>query len=152
MTAIAKGVIKELQDAEPARKVKVNIAEGMVTQGDPGMLRILLENLLGNAWKFTAKRSEAEIEFGLAEIAGERVYSIRDNGAGFNMEYANKLFKPFQRLHKVNEFQGTGVGLAMIMRVVEKHGGRTWAEGRANEGSTFYFTVGGPDADYGVKK
>jgi light-regulated signal transduction histidine kinase (bacteriophytochrome) len=118
----------------------------VVVSGDGNLLWIAMENLLGNAWKFTARREEARIEFGVTEQAGEPVYFVRDNGAGFDMEYVNKLFGAFQRLHSTAEFPGTGVGLAIVQRVIQRHGGRVWAEGAVEEGATFFFTLGDPVA------
>ncbi len=110
-------------------------------EGDAWLLRIALENLLGNAWKFTAKSSAARIEFGLAQQERAYAYYVRDNGAGFEMAYADKLFGAFQRLHSVEEFPGTGIGLATVKRIVHRHGGEVWAEGRVGKGAAFYFTL-----------
>jgi light-regulated signal transduction histidine kinase (bacteriophytochrome) len=113
----------------------------MVGNGDGRLLRILFQNLLDNAWKFTSKRLKARIEFGRCQEPGHAVYFIRDDGAGFDMAYASKLFGVFQRLHRVNEFEGTGIGLATAQRIVRRHGGRIWAEGEVDRGATFYFTL-----------
>jgi light-regulated signal transduction histidine kinase (bacteriophytochrome) len=104
-------------------------------------MRVMLENLLRNAWKFSAKKPEARIEFGAFEREGEKVLFVRDNGAGFDMQYAHKLFGAFQRLHRAEEFEGTGIGLAIVQRIVNHHGGHIWAEGAPGEGATFYFTI-----------
>jgi len=109
--------------------------------GDGGLLRILLEKLFGNAWKFTGKQPHARIEFGSTLLDGGRVFMIRDDGVGFNMSYADRLFVPFQRLHSVDEFDGTGIGLATVQRIVRRHGGKIWAEGEVGVGATFYFTL-----------
>jgi light-regulated signal transduction histidine kinase (bacteriophytochrome) len=112
-----------------------------VTNGDPQLLRALLENLLGNAWKFTSKVHNPRIEFGRERGDGVWAYFVGDNGAGFDMEYAEKLFAPFQRLHSAKEFAGTGIGLATVQRIVRRHGGRIWAQGAVNEGARFHFTL-----------
>ncbi|HOF87807.1 MAG TPA: PAS domain S-box protein [Armatimonadota bacterium] len=142
LSALAAEVIAELRQAEPARAVTVTIAPHMMTTGDARLLRIVLENLLGNAWKFTGGRADARIEVGTLEQEGQTVYYIRDTGAGFDMTYADKLFTPFQRLHGEEEFPGTGIGLAIVRRIITRHGGRVWAEGVEGHGATFYFTVG----------
>ncbi len=121
--------------------MKFKITPGLEARGDRNLLKLVLENLLGNAFKFTGNISQPIIEFGIKIETGE-VYFIRDNGAGFNMEYAHKLFKPFQRLHSQNEFPGTGIGLASVQRIINRHGGRVWAEGQKDKGATFYFTLG----------
>lgn len=137
----AKAVLAELQKKDVKRTVVIDIEEELITQGDRRLLRILLSNLLGNAWKFTSKREQSQITFGAGHKDGEIRYFVRDNGAGFDMAYAKKLFGAFQRLHRAGEFEGTGIGLATVQRIVNRHGGRVWAEGAVNEGSTFYFTL-----------
>ena len=141
LSALARSVVEQLRKAQPERRVEVHIADGLKSQGDPQLLRIALENLLGNAWKFTGKTAEALIEFGATQEGGETVYAVRDNGAGFDMTYVDKLFKAFQRLHDAREFEGTGIGLATVQRVIRRHGGRVWAEGEPGRGATFYFTL-----------
>ncbi len=145
MTALARAVVTGLTKAQPERSpersVEFVIAEGVVARGDSRLLRAVLENLLGNAWKFTGKKPRARIEFGVAEQEGRPVYFVRDDGAGFDMTYAEKLFGVFQRLHAMTEFPGTGVGLATVQRIVHRHGGRIWAEGAVEHGATFYFTL-----------
>jgi light-regulated signal transduction histidine kinase (bacteriophytochrome) len=137
----AKAVLAALQKTDRNRTVSIDIEEGLITHGDKRLLRILLSNLLGNAWKFTSKREHSQITFGKGHKDGEPRYFVRDNGAGFDMAYVNKLFGAFQRLHRASEFEGTGIGLATVQRIVHRHGGRVWADGAVNEGSTFYFTL-----------
>jgi PAS domain S-box-containing protein len=141
LSEMAHGVVADLQKREAGRRVAVNIEEGLSTHGDRRLLRVMLSNLLGNAWKFTSKQGQSEISFGHARQNGEIVYFVRDNGAGFDMAYANKLFGAFQRLHSGGEFEGTGIGLATVQRIVNRHGGRVWAEGKVDEGATFFFTL-----------
>jgi PAS domain S-box-containing protein len=140
LTWTAQSVIEDLRRQDPARKVDVLIAPGLKAWGDPGLLRALLQNLLGNAWKFTSKHSASRIGFGADRRHGKTVYYVRDNGAGFDQAYAGKLFGAFQRLHGA-EFAGTGVGLATVQRIVHRHGGQVWAEGQVEKGATFYFTL-----------
>jgi PAS domain S-box-containing protein len=141
LSEIAQAVMTELQRTDTQRSLEIRITEGLVTHGDKRLLQVLLNNLLGNAWKFTARRQAAEIIFGQEQQNGEAVYFVRDNGAGFDMAYVNKLFGAFQRLHSGREFEGTGIGLATVQRIVRRHGGRVWAEGEVNQGATFYFTL-----------
>jgi light-regulated signal transduction histidine kinase (bacteriophytochrome) len=136
-----RNVSQELAAAEPDRKVELAIAAGVRAEGDARLFRVLLENLLRNAWKFTAKHPTAKIEFGIQTNNGKPVYFVRDDGAGFDMAYASKLFGAFQRLHAMTEFAGTGVGLATVQRIVHRHGGRIWAEAKVDQGATFYFTL-----------
>ena len=141
LSEMAQEILNELQEQNPTREVKSIVADGLVVRGDLRLLRVALSNLLGNAWKFTSKQPEACIEFGVTERDGKPVYFVRDNGAGFDMAYAGKLFGAFQRLHRMNEFEGTGIGLATVQRVLLRHGGSIWAEAAVNEGATFYFTL-----------
>lgn len=143
LSEIAKAVIQELRRTHPHRTVACTIAEDLHTKGDPHLIRVVLENLLGNAWKFTSERTDAHIEFGrlIDERKAEISYYVRDNGAGFDMTYVHKLFGAFQRLHAFSEFPGVGIGLATVQRVIQQHGGRVWAEGAVGEGATFYFTL-----------
>ena len=141
LTAIAKAITAELQKTQPERQVEFVIGENIVARGDSHLLRIVLDNLFRNAWKFTSKHPDARIEFGTIQQDGRLVYYVRDNGAGFDMNYANKLFTPFQRLHKSTEFEGTGIGLATVQRIIHRHGGSIWAEGEVEKGATFYFTL-----------
>lgn len=140
LSALAESVVRDLQRAEPARRVEVAIQPDLRAEGDAKLLRIALVNLLSNAWKFTGPRSVARIELGL-QNGGERAFFVRDNGAGFDMAYAGKLFGTFQRLHDASEFTGTGIGLATVQRIVNRHGGRVWAEAAVDQGATFYFTL-----------
>lgn len=138
LSDLAASVIADLQRNAPERAVTVVIAPYLTAMADARLLRILLENLLSNAWKFTRKRPDARIEVGAQDEEGQTVFFVRDNGAGFDMTYAAKLFGPFQRLHAMTDFEGTGVGLATVQRIVRRHGGRIWAEAAVNEGATFY--------------
>jgi signal transduction histidine kinase len=141
LTALARGIAGRLRETGPERLVEFVIQEGLTAVGDPRLLEIALSNLLDNAWKFTGKLSRGVIEFGRVPQAGEPVFFVRDNGTGFDMAYAPKLFGAFQRLHKASEFPGTGIGLATVQRIVHRHGGRIWAEAAVNQGATFYFTL-----------
>ncbi len=142
LSALALSAVDSLRRMEPDRAVDVSVAEGLSAKGDPSLLKVVLDNLLGNAWKFTGSHPSAHIEFGFAEIKGERAYFVRDDGAGFDMNYADKLFITFQRLHSEKEFKGTGIGLTLVQRIIRRHGGRIWAEGAVERGATFYFTLG----------
>jgi PAS domain S-box-containing protein len=170
LSALARGVAADLQAANPGRTVDLVFADGIIAPGDPSLLRVVLENLLGNAWKYSTKRPQARIEFGAMSIAEygriadsrmqdhsatpgsfnpqseirnpQVVYFVRDNGAGFDPAFSDKLFAPFQRLHSEAEFEGTGIGLAIVARIVRRHGGDIWAEGAVEQGATFYFTLG----------
>jgi light-regulated signal transduction histidine kinase (bacteriophytochrome) len=145
--ALAAEVIAELQRSEPERPVDWHIESALVAQGDAGLLRVVLVNLLGNAWKFTGKTANAKIEFGANSVPdagnaeGMTEFFVRDNGAGYDMAYADKLFGAFQRLHLSSDFAGTGIGLATVQRIIHRHGGRVWAEGAVGKGATFYFTL-----------
>jgi len=170
LSAMARSIIDDLAASEPARRVEVEVQGDLAAEGDATLLQNVLENLLGNAWKFTARGESARIEFGAIEAcpaagppqggaandlersepssppspgrgAGGRCFFVRDNGAGFDMKYAGKLFGAFQRLHGPQEFEGNGIGLAMVRRIVALHGGRVWAEGAPELGATFYFTL-----------
>jgi len=143
LTALAREIAAELQQHDPGRQVAFSIPERLEVQADPRLLRIALQNLLENAWKFTGPRPQACIEIGVSEQSGERIYHVRDNGVGFDMAYAAKLFAPFQRLHAMHEFPGTGIGLATVQRIITRHGGRIWPEAVVDQGATFYFTLGG---------
>jgi len=145
LTALAREVITDLRAADPDRHVEVSIADGLTASADPHLARLVLQNLLGNAWKFTARRPDARIELTTVEYGGGQHFAVRDNGAGFDMCFAGKLFDAFQRLHSAAEFDGTGIGLAIAQRVVTRHRGRIWAHGEPGAGAQFYFTLA-PDA------
>ncbi len=141
LSGIAQEIVLDIQRATPDREVEFAIAPGLEAQGDSRLLRVVLDNLLRNGWKYSARRPKPRVEFTAVDQNGDRVFVIRDNGAGFDMRYADKLFGVFQRLHSASEFEGTGVGLATVRRIVNRHGGRIWAEGVVDEGATFYFTL-----------
>ncbi|MDP1784960.1 MAG: PAS domain S-box protein [Sulfuricurvum sp.] len=145
---IARQIISELTQQEPERNIEVVIGNDMSAYADANLMRIALDNLLGNAWKYTSQHSDTKIEFGSMTQNGEKVFYIRDNGAGFDMAYVEKLFKPFQRLHTVQEFAGNGIGLAMVYRIIKRHLGRVWAEGEIDKGATFFFTMGLSESTY----
>ncbi|MBN9417340.1 MAG: hypothetical protein J0I12_17975 [Candidatus Eremiobacteraeota bacterium] len=144
LSEMATKILGQLQEDSPARRVETRISEGLIDLGDPQLVKALLENLLGNAWKFTGKQALARIEVG--KLEDSTTYFVRDNGAGFKMEYAAQLYAPFRRLHNVEEFEGTGIGLATVQRIVRRHEGRVWAESAPDQGATFYFTLG-PDGE-----
>lgn len=141
LSDMALEVADSLRAAEPARRVAFRIAAGITANCDRSLLQIVLENLLGNAWKYTSKQKEAVIEFGVRETAGETAYFVRDNGVGFDMKYAEKIFAPFQRLAGAGEYQGHGIGLATVGKIIKRHGGRVWAEGEPGKGAAFFFTL-----------
>ena len=141
LSALARSVVEELEQERPARAATFVVADGLVVEGDDTLLRIVVENLIGNAWKYTSRRPTARIEFGAETLNGERVYFVRDDGVGFDMRFVGKLFRPFQRLHAVGDFEGTGIGLATVQRIIERHGGRVWADSEVDGGTTFRFTL-----------
>ncbi|MFZ5773044.1 MAG: sensor histidine kinase [Thermodesulfobacteriota bacterium] len=151
LSAMARDVAENLRKTQPGREVEFVIAPGLTVNGDERLLRVALDNLLGNGWKFTARREQGKIEMGMLAAGGNgrtgmhaeegNVYYVKDNGAGFAMVYADRLFAPFQRLHSRDEFGGTGIGLATVRRIIERHGGRIWAESAPDQGATFYFTL-----------
>jgi light-regulated signal transduction histidine kinase (bacteriophytochrome) len=143
LSVLARSVAARLEHTQPDRHVELAIQEGLVAEADAALLEVVLENLIGNAWKFTMKRPVARIEFGAQRSGPPLVYFVRDNGAGFDMAYANKLFGVFQRLHAAHEFEGTGIGLATVQRIVRRHGGHVRAEGAVGQGATVYFTLEG---------
>jgi signal transduction histidine kinase len=148
MSKLALSVISDLRESEPSRSVEVNIAGDVFAFADPGLMEIALSNLLGNAWKFTLKTKDARIEFG--KVRGEighigpmrPIYFVKDNGVGFSPEYAEKMFLPFQRLHSAEEFEGTGIGLTIVERIIRRHGGKIWAESETGKGAVVFFTLG----------
>jgi light-regulated signal transduction histidine kinase (bacteriophytochrome) len=141
LSALAHDIAAQLQERDPARVVDLQIAEKLEVDADHGLLRTALENLIGNAWKYSSKRERAVIEVGVAERDGKRTYFVRDNGVGFDPAHGDKLFKPFQRLHSEKDFEGTGIGLATVQRIITRHRGRVWAEGERERGATVYFQV-----------
>ena len=141
LSELAGKIAEMLRKTQPERQSEFNIAEGLVVQGDEHLLTVVLENLLGNAWKFTGKNPRAVIECGVTQHEGKQAYFVKDNGVGFDMSYAGKMFSPFQRLHSVNEFPGTGIGLATVKRIINRHGGDVWIEGEVGKGTTVYFTL-----------
>jgi light-regulated signal transduction histidine kinase (bacteriophytochrome) len=141
LSQIAHSIMAELQATDSTRSVEWMIEPGMEARGDTGQIRIVLDNLLQNAWKFTARKEHGQIEFSRILHKGETMFQVRDNGAGFDMAYADKLFVPFQRLHKLTEFEGTGIGLSLVQRIIQKHGGRIDAESVVGEGAAFFFTL-----------
>ncbi len=142
LSAMAREIAASLRALDRRREVDIVVTPGMVANADPGLTRIALDNLLGNAWKFTAKTENAKIEFGTTTVEGNSVYVMRDNGAGYDPALSNKLFTQFGRLHAETEFDGSGIGLAIVARVIRRHGGRIWAEGAVGQGAVFYFTLG----------
>jgi light-regulated signal transduction histidine kinase (bacteriophytochrome) len=140
LSQLAHYIAEDLRREQPDRSVQLHIHPGMTTQGDPTLLRVVLENLLGNAWKYTSKQPQAEIWFTPhSELA--HTYTVRDNGAGFDMRFADRLFGVFQRLHSANDFAGTGVGLASVKRIVQRHGGEIWAQAEVGRGAAFHFSL-----------
>lgn len=141
LSAVVRLGASRLAASDPQRSVEIIVQDDLSADADPQLVRVMIDNLLDNAWKFTSKARSARIEVGAAQINGARAFFVRDNGAGFDMALANKLFAPFQRLHAVREFAGTGIGLATAQRIIHRHGGRIWADGRVDHGATFYFTL-----------
>ncbi len=141
LSALARAVAAELREAQPQRRVSFAIADGLSAYGDARLLHLVVRNLLENAWKFTAKHPTAHIEFGAIDRDDTRAFCVRDDGAGFDMAYVDKLFGVFQRLHSTGDFPGTGIGLATVQRIIHRHGGRIWAEGTPDHGAAFYFVL-----------
>jgi light-regulated signal transduction histidine kinase (bacteriophytochrome) len=142
LSDLARTTAERLKESQPDRAVEFVIGGGFTENGDSALVGAVIENLLSNAWKFTRNQPKARIEFGSIQEGGHTAYFVRDNGAGFDMAYAQKLFGVFQRLHTPSEFEGTGIGLATVQRIVRRHGGRVWAEGKVGEGACFHFTLG----------
>jgi light-regulated signal transduction histidine kinase (bacteriophytochrome) len=141
LSSMARTIVDRLRTDEPQRQVEIVIAQGAHMIADEGLMMVVMENLLRNAWKYTSHSERARIEFGFNDRDAETVYFVRDNGVGFNPRYADRLFRPFQRLHSQEDFPGTGVGLATVARIIERHSGRIWAESEVGHGATFFFTV-----------
>ncbi|HYX53168.1 MAG TPA: ATP-binding protein, partial [Candidatus Limnocylindrales bacterium] len=141
LSEVAEDALTQLRSTDPKRRVEVDIQPNLTVQADPGLMRVLIENLIGNAWKFSGNNPQAHIIFASEQRDNETVFFIRDNGGGFDPAYTNRLFVPFQRLHTSDEFPGTGVGLATAQRIIRRHGGRIWAEAEKNKGATFFFTL-----------
>jgi light-regulated signal transduction histidine kinase (bacteriophytochrome) len=141
LTAISEQCIRQLQENIPRPEIQVSVAPGLAAQGDQKLIQIMLMNLIGNAWKYTSKNAHTEIEIGKEKRGAEAVFFVKDNGVGFDMAHTGKLFGVFQRMHKPGEFEGTGIGLATVQRIVARHGGRVWAEAAPNKGATFFFTL-----------
>ena len=146
LSGLVESILGRLREGDPGRTVETRVRPGVVVVGDGRLLRIALTNLLENAWKFTARQPAARIEFGMMTATGEPTYFVRDNGAGFDMSYVDRLFGPFQRLHLASELPGSGIGLATVQRIIHRLGGRVWAEGVVSQGATFSFTLGRPRA------
>jgi light-regulated signal transduction histidine kinase (bacteriophytochrome) len=140
LTTMAQSVVGRIRRDQPRPSVEVNIQPGLTTHGDSALIEIVLTNLLSNAWKFTGTRQNARIEFGQTDRLGRHVFFVRDNGVGFDMANAQKLFGVFQRMHRAKEFPGTGIGLTIVQRIVQRHGGKVWAEAQTDQGATFYFS------------
>jgi signal transduction histidine kinase len=143
LTDLSREVFEHLKTLYPDRRIELTLSNTPNVEGDLGLLRVVIDNLASNAWKFTSKQIGAQIEFGSKEQSGETVFFMRDNGAGFDMKFATKLFGPFQRLHSAEEFDGTGIGLATAKRILDRHSGKIWVESEIGKGTTFYFTLGG---------
>ena len=140
LSALADTIVTELQQSQPDRQAEFVITPGLTARGDAHLIRLALENLIGNAWKFTRKRPSTRIEIGCTNDGERTVYFVRDNGVGFDMAYADKLFSGFQRLHSPADYEGTGIGLTTVKRIIDRHGGTIWAESIIEQGATFYFT------------
>ena len=141
LSEIAQSIAAALRESDSRRNVAIDIEPDLIVEGDPALLRVALEQLFGNSWKFTSRHATASIRFGSEERDGKRMFFVRDDGAGFDPKYAAKLFGPFQRLHGANEFEGVGMGLAIVRRIIHRHGGAVWAVGETEQGVSIYFTL-----------
>jgi len=141
LSALAGSILKEIKENDPERVAEINIQPSLIAEADTALIKAVLQNLLENAWKFTSQQAITRIEFGTTDTPEGKAYFIRDNGAGFDMAFSDKLFVPFQRLHLATEFSGTGIGLATVQRIIHRHNGRIWAESKVNNGAIFYFTL-----------
>jgi light-regulated signal transduction histidine kinase (bacteriophytochrome) len=141
LSKLAEDILDNFKQNEPQHQVEIDIQPDLRAYADLGLIRVALENLLGNAWKYSANQPNAQIQFGCVKQDHQRVYYVRDNGVGFDMQYATKLFGAFQRLHKAGEFEGSGIGLATVQRIIHRHGGKIWAQSEPDKGATFYFTL-----------
>lgn len=150
LSSLVRRIADDLKQREPQRAVDLRVQPGVRARADAKLVEVALRNLLENAWKFTGRRSQAVVEFGVLRTPHGLACFVRDNGVGFDMRYADKLFAPFQRLHKPSEFPGTGIGLAIVQRVVARHGGRVWAQAAPEAGATFYFTLPGVEVQDGT--
>lgn len=152
LSVLTRSIAEDLKETQPERPVTFLIEADLTAEGDPQLLRIMLENLIGNAWKFTSKRTDAQIQIGGQVDDEDRIFFVRDNGAGFDMAFVDKLFGAFQRLHAMTEFPGTGIGLATVQRIIHRHGGRIWAEGAEDRGATFFFTLPALEPEISLKE
>jgi signal transduction histidine kinase len=141
LSQVCSEIVSNLRFTAPERKVTVEIEPGLRCNGDLSLIRAAMENLIGNAWKYSARVAEARIEVGTVNVDGRTAFCVRDNGAGFDMKEAHRLFAPFERLHSSSEFEGTGVGLAAVQRIIQRHGGRIWAQSESGQGATFFFDL-----------
>jgi signal transduction histidine kinase len=144
LSTMVESILQSLAESSPDRRVETIVHKRCNVNADSGLMQVVLQNLLRNAWKFTSRRELAQIEFGCIKRGSVWVFFVRDNGAGFDQAFADRLFKPFQRLHAASEFPGTGIGLATVARIIRRHGGDVWAEGEVDKGATFYFTLDSP--------
>ncbi len=149
LSALSENIARQFAETEPKRNIKWAVQPAMTVHGDRRLLSLVMENLIGNAFKYTASKPRAEVEIATTRVGGDNVHYVRDNGVGFDMQYYDKLFKPFQRLHGKDEFPGSGVGLATVQRIVERHGGRVWAEVKPGQGATFYLALPPPTVSPG---